>query len=241
MEHKFVINDFEGPLDLLLHLIRKSDMNILDIQVEQITKQYLDFIYAMEAINLSVASEYLVMASMLIEMKSRGLLNEKEEEINEEDPILTKEELERQLLEYSNYKEVSKTFKDMELNRMDIYTKDPANISEYSDFKAIQNNGDITVDHLLKAFAKFMERKELDKPLKTRTLINELSMEESLTSIRNILRSNKRVTFEDLFTSSHKSFLIITFLSILEMAKEQEIIIKQDDNFNRIYIELRGE
>lgn len=240
MEHKFIINDFEGPLDLLLHLIKKADMNIMDINVCEITKQYLDFISEMESINLSIASEYLVMASMLIEMKSRELLNEKEELSEDDDSILSKEELTKQLIDYSNYKEASLRFRELENGRKDFFTKIPTDIKVYSDFTAIKNNGDIVVDHLVEAFAKFMERRELDKPLKTKTLLNELSLEDSVKNIRTILNRGTKVKFEELFTSNHKSYIIITFLSILEMAREQEIVIKQDDNFDIIYIELRG-
>lgn len=241
VDYKFVINDFEGPLDLLLHLIRKSDMNILDIPISDITKQYLDFIYAMERINLSVASEYLVMASMLIEMKARELLNEKEEINEEEEPILTKEELTKQLLDYSYFKETSLKLKELETSRRELYTKVPMCLKEFSDFKAIQNNGDLTITHLTNAFSKFLERKEFDKPLATKALLNELSLEDSVSIIRAILEVKKQVSFEDLFTNCHKSYIIITFLSILEMAKDQEIRIKQDMHFDNIIIELRGD
>ena len=123
MDYKFVINDFEGPLDLLLHLVKTSEMDIYDISVEKITEQYLEFIRRMEEMNLTVASEYLVMAAELIELKSRLLLpNSKNDEDDEyeEDP---RENLINRLVEYKKYKELTPTFKKLEEDRKNIYIK----------------------------------------------------------------------------------------------------------------------
>ena len=110
METNFIINDFEGPLDLLLHLIKTSKMDIYDIKVEEITKQYVDFINKQKEMNLDVASEYLVMASELIEIKSKMLLPKTEEE-EEEDP---RKELVNRLIEYQKYKDMISSFKELE-------------------------------------------------------------------------------------------------------------------------------
>ena len=128
MDYKFVINDFEGPLDLLLHLVKTSEMDIYDISVEKITEQYLEFIRRMEEMNLTVASEYLVMAAELIELKSRLLLpNSKNDEDDEyeEDP---RENLINRLVEYKKYKDMVDTFKTLEDDRRNIYTKEPNNL-----------------------------------------------------------------------------------------------------------------
>ena len=131
MQYNFVINDFEGPLDLLLHLIKTSKMDIYDLSIEEITKQYLDFIKSMKELNLDIASEYLVMASELIEIKSKLLLpNNKDldEDEYEEDP---REALINRLLEYKKYKDMIDTFKELESSRKDIFTKEPINLSNY--------------------------------------------------------------------------------------------------------------
>ena len=133
MDYKFVINDFEGPLDLLLHLVKTSEMDIYDISVEKITEQYLEFIRRMEEMNLTVASEYLVMAAELIELKSRLLLpNSKNDEDDEyeEDP---RENLINRLVEYKKYKDMVDTFKTLEDDRRNIYTKEPINLGEFTD------------------------------------------------------------------------------------------------------------
>ena len=122
MEYTLKINDFEGPLDLLLHLIKEAKMSIFDFSVEQIVKSYLDYINKMQEINLTVASSYLVMASELIELKSRELLPKHEEEEEEED---LKENLVNRLAEYQRYKEITSEFKTLEALRQEVYTKLP--------------------------------------------------------------------------------------------------------------------
>lgn len=238
MQYNFVINDFEGPLDLLLHLIKTSKMDIYDISIEVITKQYLDFIKSMQEMNLDIASEYLVMASELIEMKSKLLLpNNKDEEEDdyEEDP---KERLINRLLEYKKYKDMIDTFKELEEERKDIFTKEPINLSEYKDHEA-QNNGDITLEDLINALNNFLKRKEDEKPKETKITKRELSVTERTTQIRNILSKKKRVSFFDLFEIKTKEYVVVTFLSILEMAKLGEITIIQENNFNNIIIDAK--
>ena len=115
MDYKFKINDFEGPLDLLLHLIKESKMDIFNIEIVSLTNQYLDFISHMKELNLSIASSYLVMASELMYMKSNYLLPRPEKE--DEDEIDAKEELINRLIEYKKYKELTPTFKKLEEDR----------------------------------------------------------------------------------------------------------------------------
>ena len=124
MSIEFKINEFEGPLDLLLHLIKESKMDIMNIEIEEITKQYIDYLNEQEKMNLEIASEYLVLASELLEIKSKLLLpNEKLDEEDEEfDP---REDLVNRLLEYQAYKEITKVLQEKEVLRKDIYTKTP--------------------------------------------------------------------------------------------------------------------
>ncbi len=235
MQYKFVINDFEGPLDLLLHLIKTSKMDIYDISIEEITKQYLDFIKEMKNLNLDIASEYLVMASELIEMKSKLLLPNNKEEENDDYEEDMKENLINRLLEYKKYKDMIDTFKSMENTRKDIFTKEPINFSEYRD-KTIENNGEITLEDLMNALSSFLKRKEDEKPRETKITKKELSVPERTTQIRNILSKKKKVSFFDLFEIKTKEYVVVTFLSILEMAKFGEISITQENNFNNIII-----
>ena len=233
---KLLIGDFEGPLDLLLHLIKKSKMEIFDIEISVITNQYLNYIKSMTDMNLDIASEYLVMASELIEMKSKKLLpksEEKEEDEEVEDPEVV---LKRRLVEYQKYKESTNVFRDLEKNRSSYYTKAPESLKKYS-LEKLENDGSVDVYDLLDAFQKLLERQEFNKPKNTKIARKELSVKERIVKIRDILRVNKRVNFVELFDDFSKPYVVVTFLSVLEMVKSREINIKQDNNFSDIYIE----
>ena len=237
MQYKVTIENFDGPLDLLLHLIKEQDIDIYDIKIEEITEQYLDFIRAMKELNLSVASEYLVMATELIEMKSKMLLPKKiveTEDEYEEDP---REVLIERLLAYKQYKEVTSEFKNLELTRKQVFTKEPENLSYYA--KEQENKEELGINDLIEAFNELMKRKELDKPIATKITKKELSVTEKVTKIRRILKEKKNVKFEELFEVATKEEVIISFLSILEMVKKDEITLKQDSNFKSIVISLK--
>ncbi len=239
MDYKIMINEFEGPMDLLLHLIKKSELNIYDISIEEITKQYLDYISAMERLDLDVASEYLIMAAELIEIKSAMLLPKpvvEDEDEYEEDP---KEKLIARLLEYKKYKEMTQEFKKLEEERKEIYTKEISDLNEYKQ-SGVVDLGDIDLDSLLDAFNKFLERKKLDEPLNTKVTKKEYSINERSNEIKNILKKKKKVNFEELFDQFNKDYVVVTFLSILTMAKKQELVIMQENNFSEIIISLKG-
>ena len=232
-----LIGDFEGPLDLLLHLIKKSKMEIFDINICEITNQYIKYIDEMSELNLDVASEYLVMAAELIEMKSRKLLPkmyaDEESEQEEENP---EEVLKKRLIEYKKYKESTDVFRNLEANRSSYYTKAPESLKQYS-MEKLENDGSVGVFDLLDAFQKLLERQQLNKPLNTKIARKELSVKERIVKIRDILSVKKKVNFIELFDDFSKSYVVVTFLSVLEMAKSKEIVIKQDSNFSDIYLE----
>ncbi len=231
-----LIGDFEGPLDLLLHLIKKSKMEIFDIEISEITRMYLNYIEEMTDMNLDIASEYLVMAAELIEMKSRKLLPNKkdeEEESVEENP---EEELKRRLIEYKKYKESTDVFRSLEENRANYYTKAPESLKKYSSEK-LENDGSVGIFDLLDAFQKLLERQEYNKPKNTKITRKELSVKERVAKIRDILKVHKKLNFIELFDDFSKPYVVVTFLSVLEMAKNREINIKQDNNFSDIYLE----
>jgi len=239
MDYSIKINEFEGPLDLLLHLIKQSNIDIYDIEICQITQQYLDYINKMEELNINVAASYIVMAAELMEIKSKSLLPKKEEENeDEEEEIISKENLINKLIEYKKYKEMAPSFKELETNRQNIYIKSPEKLNNYLD-EIVVKNEDTSIDDLVDAFKKFLERKNLEKPISTKITNKEYSVKERKYNIKNILREKKKVLFTELFEDNNTGFIIVTFLSILEMTKEKEIIIKQDTNFSNITIELK--
>lgn len=238
MDYKVEIPEFEGPLDLLLHLIKQDNISIQDISIERITKQYLNYIEMMNDLNLDIASEYLVMAAELIEMKSSSLLpnEEVEEDEFEEDP---KNQLINRLLEYEKYKNITNSFKELESFRQEVYTKDPENLTEYQDENTNIDYG-VDLNDLLEAFKKFLNDKELDKPLNTKITNKEYSVGKRTVEIRDILRKKKRVKFTELFEVLTKEYVVVTFLAILSMSKKQEIELVQTNNFNDIIIKEKG-
>ena len=230
------LSNFEGPLDLLLHLVKDGNTNIFDINIVEITDKYLNYIKNEESLNINVSSEYLVMAAELMYLKSKSLLpmdNSKEEDDTDE---ITKENLINRLLEYQRYKEITGKFKELEKERKEIYIKGPEKIREYTSEKI---EGEASVEDLLNAFKSFLERQELDKPLETTITKKEYSVKERKSGIRNILKDKKKVYLDELIEEFNKPYIVVTFLSILEMVKERDVIIFQNKNFDKILVELR--
>ena len=238
MELDLKINEFEGPLDLLLHLIKENKMDIFDIKIEEITEQYLSYIKKQESMNLEIDSEYLVLASELIEIKSKLLLPHEKEVLDEEesDP---REELMNRLLEYQAYKEITKTLKEKELIRQEIYTKAPSSLKEFVDSDT-DIKMDITLDDLVDAFQKFLERKKESKPLATKVTENEITVSSRRSDIKMLLSKGKKISFFKLFPVYTKEYVVATFLAVLEMVKNKEIIITQNDTFDDIVCEVRS-
>lgn len=237
MDFDFKINEFEGPLDLLLHLIKESKMDIFNIKIEEITEQYLVYIEHQESMNLEIASEYLVLASELLEIKSKLLLpNETAEEEDEEDP---REELVNRLLEYEAYKEITKTLKEKESIRQEIYTKAPSNVSEYLS-KEAEIETDLTLDDLIDAFQKFLERKKESRPLSTKVTEKEITVSSRRKDISRLLKEEGKISFFRLFPIVTREYIVVTFLAILEMAKNNELIITQSETFEDIICEVKS-
>ncbi|WP_096153669.1 MULTISPECIES: segregation/condensation protein A [Bacillus] len=243
-EYNVKIDAFEGPLDLLLHLINRLEIDIYNIPVAQITEQYLLYIHTMKELQLDVASEYLVMAATLLEIKSKMLLPKHEEELfddqdefgdYEEDP---REELMNRLIEYRKYKEAAEDLKEMETERNEYFTKPPSDLSEF--IKQVEPQEvklDVSLYDLLGAFQKLMRRKKLQKPLQTKITRQEIPIERRMQELlEDLKKSGKRKHFFDLFPSVNKEYIVVTFLAILELLKKNEIILEQEDNFDDIYV-----
>ena len=226
------INEFEGPMDLLLHLIKQSNINIYDISIDEITKQYLDFITNSD-LDLNESSEYLVMAVELMEIKSSSLLP-KNEEIEDEYEEDKRENLINRLLEYEKYKNIKDEFRELESIRSDVYTKEPSNLNEFN----TEDNTDygVSIDDLINAMKNVLNTQILNKPLDTKITNKEYSVSKRSNEIKNILKVKKKVNFIDLFDKYNKDYIVVTFLSILSLTRKQEITIEQESNFNNIVI-----
>lgn len=240
----FKINEFEGPLDLLLHLIEKNKFNIFDIPIVEITEQYLDYVNAMQESNLDVMSEFLVMAATLISIKAKMLLpKEEEEEIEEEDP---RAELVRRLLEYKMYKYASYELKDMELDAERAYYKGATIPKEVKEYKEVIDPseviGDLTLAKLNEIFNQVMKR-TVDRvdPIRSKfgTIEKEeVRIEDKMDEIRDSIRGLKGINFRTLLeVQASKINVIVTFLAILELMKVGDIVIKQEEIFGDIIID----
>ena len=231
------IDKFEGPLDLLLHLIKQvkqDDINIFDINIAELTEKYLEYIESMKSLNLNVDSEYIVMAATLMEIKSRELLPHDEEE-EEEDP---KEELINRLQEYQKYKEIRGTFKEYALERKEMFSKVPSMLDEFHDDR-VKINEDVTLEDLIDAFLKFQEKKDFEKPLNTVITSKEYSIDEIGHKIISKLKVKKNFKFEDLFEERNRSYVVATFLTILDLTRKGKLLLKQDYNLGEIVLSLR--
>lgn len=236
MEYKFTIDKFQGPLDLLLHLIKESDIDIFDINISEITQQYLNYIDSMEKLNLNIDSEYLVMAAELIEMKSRELLPNETSESDDDYEESPKDNLINRLIEYQKYKDLSLEFKNLESNRKLMYSKLPSELNEFKSDEVILD--DVSLDDLLKAFMEFQKRKELDKPLNTVVTRKEYSVHVRCNDIMKNLRKKGNMKFEELFEIKSKDYVVVTFLAILDLAKNGKLKIKQDRNLDEITLSV---
>lgn len=231
MNYNFTINDFEGPLDLLLHLIKQSNINIYDINIVEITEQYLNFINSQKKINLNIASEYLIMSAELMEIKSKMLLPKQKNKIEEID---IKENLINKLIEYNKYKNVIPQLKELKSERNNVYTKDPECLNFIEEEAINKQSSDLKI--LIDAFNNFINNQKNNQPLNTTVTKKEYSIEKRNKEIKQLLKIKKIIKFTELFNKITKEYIVITFLSILDLAKKNEITIEQNKNFNTILL-----
>ena len=226
LRYQVHIEAFEGPLDLLLHLMKQSKISIHEIKISEITKQYLDYIKAMEQLELEIASEYLVMAATLIEIKGKSLLPKQRVEIESDYEEDSEEALIQRLIEYKRYKEAADLFKALEDERGQHFGKAPIDFSEYLEEETrLPNNGDM--NRLIQAFEKIMRRNKMAKPLNTRIVATPLSVEGRMEELSKQLKYKKHIPFHTLFTVFDREYIIITFLALLELVKSGEIKLVQ--------------
>ncbi len=246
MDLNFKLQQFEGPLDLLLHLIDKNKMDIFDIPIVEITAQYMEYIRAMKEANLDVMSEFLVMAATLLKIKSKMLLPiEETEDEEEEDP---RAELVKQLLEYKMYKCISYELRDRQVDANNVYFKVPTipdEVSKYEqpvDLEELMS--DITLSKLNAIFNSVIKRQEnrVD-PVRSKfgkIEKEEVSLDDKMNYMLEFARHNRNFSFRQLLEGQRsKMDTIVTFLVILEMMKAGQIFIVQENTFDDIKIESK--
>lgn len=221
---------FDGPLDLMLHLIKEQQLDIFDLDMEVLTDQYIKYLHKMEKLELEIESEYLVELATLIEYKSKKLLPKKADELEddyEEDP---KERIVRRLLEYQKYKEVSNELYEAFNQRQLQYAK-PLSIDNTNNLVDEQKLEGNPYD-LLKAMTKVLRRLQLSKPIETKLTAKEISTEDRILEIKSRLSSMPSTfSFHNLVDDCHTVHeVIVTFLAILDMAKEHYLVFSMDEN-----------
>lgn len=242
MSYSVKLDVFEGPLDLLLHLINRLEIDIYDIPMAELTQQYIEHLHAMRVLRLDELSEYLVLAATLLEIKSKMLLPVNEEETfieefgYEEDP---REELIARLMEYRKFKEAAHTLRESAAERDAHFTKDPEDLSDYGEPIAVEMEDQLNVFDLIGAFQKMLNRKKLKLPLTASITKSEQSVGDKMTIIMSKLElCGGECNFHALFETATVPELVLTFLSLLELMKLQEVQVKQSKNFEELRISL---
>lgn len=241
MDYNIVLDNFEGPLDLLLKLIEKSKIDIYNIPISDITEQYISFIYKMEELNLELASDFLIMASSLLEIKSKMLLPVEKDLDEEGEEIDPREELVLRLLAYKKYKEAAKELKEYESIESQAYYKPQEDLSIEED---IDYQLDFYSLHLLVRSLnnilnkKGLEGKEMDIGEIRR---EEFTIKECVEDIIDRLQVNTKIKFSDLLKkNANRNEIVAYFLSVLELIKQKSIYVLQDEDFTDIFINKRN-
>ena len=234
MNYQCNLDIFEGPLDLLLHLIKEQKMDIYDIRIAEITKQYLSYLDLLSELNLEMVGEYLVMAAELAKIKSKTLLPipETEEDVLTaagEDP---RSELMRRLLEYQRYKEAAFDLRQKEYDQQQLFSRTGEVVLENSKEELLI---EANVYDLLTAFQKVLKEKSFKKNYEIK--VTTLSVSDRISGVLEILNASESVTFDSFFTSLNtKHEVIVTFLAILELMRMQLIRSQQARQFDVIRI-----
>lgn len=233
-EYRFTLNNFDGPLDLLLYLIKDKKINIFDINLLELAQQYLDYISQKENQDLEIASEYLVMAATLIHIKSKALLETPEDKAELQ---VDKYKLLKQLAEYQQFKKIKDKLRENETTRKKIFTKAPDDLTEFirpADPTQLDGNSDPV--KLIMILRKMFERTHA-KNISTGTIdAFQLSPEERADEIRAIFINKKELQFEDIFTVATIKHFLVTLIALLDMSRNQEVVLQQDHQFGDIKI-----
>ncbi|MFH1665040.1 MAG: segregation/condensation protein A [Candidatus Omnitrophota bacterium] len=232
--YKVKLNIFQGPLDLLLFLIKKEKIEIHDIPISRITEQYLEYMNLMQLLDLEIAGEFLVMAATLMHVKSKMLLpaDENSPEEEEEDP---REELVRRLLEYKKYKEASCQLQEMhDRNKALFLRRAPANAAKVKSDDGTEYF-EASLFDLIDAFRKAL--KDAPREVFHKVVKNKYTVNEKIHEIYHLLAKNSKLYFLSLFRDAEcKDEIIVTFMAILELMKLREILVVQKDHFGEIEV-----
>ena len=236
MDYRIILESFEGPLDLLLNLIEKAKIDIYDIPINIITEQYMDYLYEMEELNLEIASEFILMASTLLQIKSKMLLPESiGEEESEEDP---REELVLRLLTYKKYKEVANELRQYEKEELKAYYKPREDLSIFEKNETI-DLGPLDIKLIVKSINNIINKRGIKEKIVDIHEIDkdEYTVKDCTVNIVSRLKKNKKILFTELLNEkSTRSEIVAYFLSILELIKLKVVNVEQNKNFSDLII-----
>ena len=227
---------FEGPLDLLLHLIQQNEMDITDVSIAEITEQYLEYLNLMEMLDLDVASEFLVMAATLLHLKSQIILPSITQD--ESYTFKDREELVKQLLEYKQFKEAAQTLDYYAMDHEKVYGRSADSYADVEDLQEVQIKA--TLFDLLSAFKYITEREFVIDDTYDEIHEEQITVEEKMEFLERRLDAGEQIRFDELFSEfASKLERIVTFLAILELIRLQRIVAIQSGHFDNIYIVKR--
>ncbi len=231
--YEIKIDAFEGPLDLLLYLVRKSEVDIYDISISEITGQYVEYINLMKMLDLDIAGEFLVMAATLLQMKSEAMLPAGVTSDYEE-PMMTREELVRQLLEYRKFKDAANVLSLKQESQQNLYARSFVEPG-FEDFDLKEFRIDATLFDLLSAFRTVLQGISAEQM--TGLSEETFTVQQKIGEIMGGFKKSKRLEFTSLFSSvSSKLEVIVTFLAILELIRTKRIIARQAQLFSKIWL-----
>lgn len=232
MEFKVTIDQFEGPLDLMLHLIKENKLDLFDLDMNVLASQYIDYIQKMEEIHLEIASEYLEELASLVEYKSHKLLPRNDVEVTQDYEEDQRDKLVNRLLEYQRYKEASEFLKEEFDKRQKLYTRPQASIvSSWQSQPVLDLLEKQSPYDLLKAMNRVVSRMAILKPYQTKVTIKELSVEQRVEQVKQILeKQTDKISFEQLcLDCSNLHMVIVTFLSLLDLIHQRIITFTVDE------------
>ncbi len=237
-DYKVKLDVFEGPLDLLLYLIKRDEVDIYDISIERITKQYLEYIEAFQMLDIELAGEFIVMAANLLYIKSRTLLpvdqQMAEEDAEEDDP---RWELIRQLIEYKKFKEAANRLREREAAQENLFPR----IAVAPELPASTENlmvDEVGIFDLIRAFQNILKRRAARTEDLREIFAENFSVSDKIEHLVNLTRSGVSLRFEEIFSeAASRTEIVVTFLAMLELIRMKQLRVRQDGQFGEIWID----
>jgi segregation and condensation protein A len=239
MNYKIRLEIFEGPLDLLLYLIKKDHLNIYDIPIAKVTQQYLECLNLMQVLDLNIAGEFLVIAAELMKIKSKMLLPAEEAAVAEQEEEDPRADLVRRLLEYEKFKEIAEALRQRETDQQELFRRPKAGTQKEAP-EAKEVYFEASIFDLLKAFSEAL--KDIPKEVFYEVIKDEFTIEEKIHQLLHLLLIQPSVRISELFIKAkNKLEIIVTFMAILELIRVKEIVALQKDLFSEIEVSRNKE